>query len=145
VDGRNWQTIATVNSTGEIGTIRHYSYMDRNVPLVNAYYRIREVDLDGTRSYTDVRMVSLEKVKSEIKILNHANNEILINFSNQAVGSFTAVISNTLGTCISTKTITNPFGMVSISAGKISTGSYLVTVFDENGIMVAKQILFLRQ
>ena len=53
-DGVNWQTIATQKAAGNSHVTINYSYIDNAPAWGNNFYRVVEVDLDGTTSYTPV-------------------------------------------------------------------------------------------
>ncbi|HWB90248.1 MAG TPA: T9SS type A sorting domain-containing protein [Puia sp.] len=54
-DGTSWQDIGTVKAAGNSGTPTNYSYIQYNPAAGNNFYRIAEVDLDGSYSYTQVQ------------------------------------------------------------------------------------------
>lgn len=63
-DGKNFQTIATVNATKENGNIDNsYSYTDRQ-PYSDNYYRIAQTDKDGQKSYFSIVQVKMNTKES---------------------------------------------------------------------------------
>lgn len=62
VDGQQFQPIATVRSRGTATQATAYEQLDAQVARYQAaivYYRLRQVDLDGTESFSPVRAVAL--------------------------------------------------------------------------------------
>ncbi len=60
-DGKIWTTISTEILTGEDSQIKKdYFYIDNN-PNSKNYYRLKQVDVDGRYSYSDIEEVSLKK------------------------------------------------------------------------------------
>lgn len=57
VDGISWQSIGEVAAAGNSGVQQNYSITDAQVMTVN-YYRLKEVDLDGSYIYSKVVKVS---------------------------------------------------------------------------------------
>jgi hypothetical protein len=60
-DGRAWQTLDRITATGNSTTQQSYQYLDRTiarygVPVV--YYRLRQVDLDGTAQFSPLVTLS---------------------------------------------------------------------------------------
>lgn len=59
-DGRNFSEIARVKGNGTTSNRTDYTYTD-NTPLTGvSYYRLRQVDYDGTYEFSTVRSVSLK-------------------------------------------------------------------------------------
>ncbi|RSK46876.1 T9SS type A sorting domain-containing protein [Hymenobacter rigui] len=56
-DGKTYQTVAELAAAGNSSTSRTYQYLDAT-DLRTAYYRLREVDIDGTVSYSSVVVVA---------------------------------------------------------------------------------------
>ncbi|MGN6292530.1 MAG: T9SS type A sorting domain-containing protein [Chitinophagaceae bacterium] len=57
LNGTDWMTIATLNAAGQSSSLLNYSYTDP-VPASSdrIFYRIQSVDIDGSKSYTPVRL-----------------------------------------------------------------------------------------
>lgn len=67
----NFETVAFVNSKAVNGTspgINNYSYTDLNNSSSVSYYRIKQVNRDGTSKYTEIRQVDGIKVKAKTLI-----------------------------------------------------------------------------
>lgn len=62
-DGLTWTSIGRVASVGTSQEISEYTYLDRTAPTTTSiYYRLRQVDLDGTSNYSPIATVeTLEK------------------------------------------------------------------------------------
>ena len=60
-DGRTFAPISTVATAGNSSSARAYALTDEKLPTGAAtlYYRLRQVELDGTASYSPVRTVTL--------------------------------------------------------------------------------------
>ncbi|QKG51409.1 T9SS type A sorting domain-containing protein [Hymenobacter sp. BRD67] len=60
-DGTSFARIGTVAAAGISSNARHYELLDAALPagVATAYYRLRQVDIDGTLSYSPVRVVTL--------------------------------------------------------------------------------------
>ncbi|QKG54962.1 RCC1-like domain-containing protein [Hymenobacter sp. BRD67] len=58
-DGVAWERIGTVAAAGSSSTVRRYELLDARLPAGPAvlYYRLRQVDLDGTAHYSPLRAV----------------------------------------------------------------------------------------
>ncbi|MEM9821210.1 MAG: glycine-rich protein [Bacteroidota bacterium] len=56
-DGRNWQTIHREEGAGNANTENHYSFLDQRLDLSDRLYRLRQVDFDGTASFSDIKSI----------------------------------------------------------------------------------------
>jgi len=61
-DGRTFERLGTVAAAGSSSTPRSYELLDAKLPtgVATLYYRLRQVDLDGTFNYSPVRTVTLK-------------------------------------------------------------------------------------
>ncbi len=53
LDGKNFERIGTVDGGGTSKDVRSYQYVDRH-PFATTYYRLKQIDLDGTFSYSRI-------------------------------------------------------------------------------------------
>jgi len=71
-DGNRFEKIGMVLGAGDSESTRSYTFMDkgiRNRALSNtAYYRLVQIDFDGTKTYTEVLAIDLELVFEKFKI-----------------------------------------------------------------------------
>ncbi len=90
----DWQEIGVVKGAGTTFSEKHYIFEDRH-SLGNAYYRLRQVDVDGLHWYSDVVFVAGEDMEmSSLIYPNPAKDFLYI----RAVGRFSEVrILNQLG------------------------------------------------
>jgi hypothetical protein len=69
-NGRNFQQIGTNNQSIADGSSVRLQFIDKELPgSGNVYYRIRQTDLDGKISYSEIR--KLEKIKNSGKLIVH--------------------------------------------------------------------------
>ena len=59
-DGRRFDEIGRVQGAGNSNTPLRYELLDEQPLSGRSYYRLRQVDFDGTTSYSDVRSVNLQ-------------------------------------------------------------------------------------
>lgn len=58
-DGINFESIAQLPGAGNIELIQHYEHLDLTPYVGINYYRLKQVDYDGTTSYSEVRAVEV--------------------------------------------------------------------------------------
>lgn len=53
-DGANFSNIGTVEAAGNSDELREYNYLDIMANAERTFYRLKQVDIDGSSSYSDV-------------------------------------------------------------------------------------------
>jgi uncharacterized delta-60 repeat protein len=59
LNGREFSKIGQEQGQGSKATATSYTFLDKQLPAGTSYYRLRQVDLDGTTSYSPVRTVMM--------------------------------------------------------------------------------------
>jgi len=62
--GLHWEKIAVVATIGQAGSTQSYQLTDQSPAASNNYYRLRQVDLNGSFEFSPVRLVSFDDTKS---------------------------------------------------------------------------------
>ena len=65
LDLTTWQDVNFVEGSGDSYSLKTYSYVDTDMPFARAYYRLKQVDLDGEFSFSEMRVFT-PKVKSSL-------------------------------------------------------------------------------
>jgi len=78
IDGINWITIAMVQGAGNSSDEIHYSFFDNEPISEIQYYRLTQVDYDGTSTKSNIKTVKFENKASINPIIafTNSNNEI---------------------------------------------------------------------
>ncbi len=71
--GGNWQTMGFVNGSGNSTVPVHYSFTDQSVPTGKYAYRLKQVDYDGSYSYSSEVSIELLTVNSFSLFQNYPN------------------------------------------------------------------------
>lgn len=78
-DGENFAKIGIVNSAGNTINIQNYELLDERPFVGSNYYRLRQVDVDGSFSYSETKLVSILPTGQKITVYpNPAKNVIFI-------------------------------------------------------------------
>jgi PKD repeat protein len=92
-DGKDWQTLGFVDGNGTTTEIHQYEYLDENPALGLNYYRLEQVDFDGTISYSNTIVLKNEKADHiKVKLFPNpttTNNTITLEIEGEAVGEIT--------------------------------------------------------
>lgn len=61
MDGQFFEKIGTVQGAGNSSNLRNYSFFDMGAPQGVLYYRLRQLDLDGSFQYSETRQVTIDQ------------------------------------------------------------------------------------
>ncbi|MBT29121.1 MAG: hypothetical protein CMO01_05605 [Thalassobius sp.] len=85
-DGYSFEVLGEVTAMGNTESIAYYSFNDTNPTYGKAYYRIKQIDIDGTYAYTDVMVQYYEnKVAGAEMFVSASEGTIQLSF-NKNVG-----------------------------------------------------------
>lgn len=68
LNGYDFSPIATINKTGSGNGIQNYAYTDQGITALGSpiiYYRLKQVDIDGKLSYSEIRKINIS-LRSDI-------------------------------------------------------------------------------
>jgi hypothetical protein len=95
-----WQAIGTVEGQGTTTSKHSYTFEDREYQQGNtAYYRLKQVDFDGSYEYSEVRAVSSELAEA-FRFITHPNpvrDRLILTLNAVHPEKATVVIRNALG------------------------------------------------
>ncbi len=139
VDGRTWNTIATVAAAGNSSHRTDYGIFD-NAPMrgVN-YYRLKEVDKDSKYEYSDIRKALFNSDHTAQVVPNPAKD--FINLYRAKAGSLPAMIQllNTDGKIVYKTTSTQ--STLQIKTAGLSKGLYFVKVVDADNVTTIRVVI----
>ncbi len=132
-DGENFSKIAFVDGMGTTTEAQSYIFTDRNAVGGTYYYRLRQVDFDGTYAYSDV--VEVEFVPSEYSLQqnypNPFNPSTTIKFALPVEAKVTVTLYNALGQRVN-EIVSNNFTAgvqtVNFNASELASGMYIYQI-----------------
>ncbi len=136
VDGERWTAIGRVDGNGTTNEIHNYYFEDNTITEAWIYYRLKQVDFDGTTSISEV--VSLNNPCSEeglnnVRIYpNPVSNQslnLILNFTT-IKGLTTIVIYDNLGRLVhqQEEDIQNDLNHFKISTDHLAAGQYYIKI-----------------
>ncbi|WP_179225505.1 T9SS type A sorting domain-containing protein [Hymenobacter mucosus] len=144
-DGREFVTTGTVKGRGTTQVGYAYSFTDALADATGLYYyRLRQVDTDGTDSYTAVQTVSFIGSTSEASQAlrfypNPTTNTITLDQNALAAGTYQLTVTNLLGGVVATQTITGG-RRNTVDLQRLPAGSYLVHVRN-NAVQLTQKVV----
>jgi hypothetical protein len=146
-DGMNWQVLTTVDAAGSSTELLNYGTTDANAMEGNNYYRLTQVDIDGTTKVYDVINVSCSRTgKGYFSAYPNPSNksfQVILNDKN-LVGSGTLSVKDTKGSDLLNRMVEVKPGinMFSVSDLNLAPGVYYIQIVTgDRSTEVLKEII----
>jgi len=149
LNNSTWENIGKVSGSGTSTNVHNYSFTDAKVDFVNAYYRIQQVDFNGSSNYSKSIEVNANTPVSYDLSQNYPNPfnpSTEINYSIPKAGFVTLSVYNMLGQ----KAATLISGMqekgnhsIRFDGSSIPSGMYFYRL-KYNGVSITKKMLLLK-
>jgi hypothetical protein len=139
-DGKNWDLAGKVNAATTTQNVNNYRFVDRSSDALIAYYRIRQVDLDGKSTYTEIRSIRSNSTEASAKIFK-SGNQLVVELSNSSVEHLNIRIVNLNGVIVANHSITKASSRVSVPVDLNIKGLYVVQVIQKGTGHVSKVML----
>ncbi len=95
-DGSNWDFVENVTGQGNINQTTHYSIIDDSPYLGISFYRLKQIDDDGTQTIFPMKAVTIEVLETIINLYPNPTNDIL-EISWNGIELKTLLLLNSLG------------------------------------------------
>jgi hypothetical protein len=131
IDGQHFDSLSEVTAVGFAQNPTYYRYFDSMPIHGTAYYRIKEMDIDGSYSYSNVEVITYKKPAASFTF-----------FPNPTKGGRSLSIDHSYETLIISivdaqgRIIFNQKvgpGNQNLATENLSAGSYFIVIDDENG------------
>ncbi len=143
LDGVAFERVGQVDSKGDSTTTTQYSFVDTSPMEGRSYYRIKQVDLDGSFSFTEVETIVIDGNRAQVSCNFYPNPVVdTLNIKCNAsaeIGSATIRVSKVDGATLEQKSVNIYAGENSfkVQMGRFSPGLYFVEIFSyTNGAAV---------
>ena len=139
----DFETIAQLNAAGNSTTTINYSYTDEvdHLQANLVYYRLLEVDFDGSEMYSDVVAVQLNRASPlSVSIApNPVHDQLMINVTGHS-SNFDMLISDLSGNVVYQKHFSGieAFNGIYINSDRFTAGIYLVSIVSNNNTVQSK-------
>ena len=138
----NWEVIGYVDGSGNTSSIKNYFFYDKHAQKGNNYYRIRNVDYDGSSELSPLVVVGFE-FEGEILAYMNSNNDLMITLPNATGKQAKTLVRlvDMLGKEQWSRVVLFDDATANISVDKsVSTGVYFVNVLTSNGQLYSKKV-----
>jgi len=144
-DANNWFQIAEIKGAGNSNNILNYSFVDDALILGIQYYRLTQVDFDGTKETFEIIDVAAATtaikdlnvfpipMKDEVKVMFNASKEGYVRFkiySESGQEIYSALVATVNGE-----------NVFNFNTSQFSEGIYLFKIEKEDGSSISKKVL----
>jgi uncharacterized repeat protein (TIGR01451 family) len=130
LNGQAFTELGTVAAHGTSTVARQYAYREANAARLGslAYYRLRQVDLDGTATYSPVRTVAFAAAASAPQLSlypNPATDQLHVALTGLAAPGATLTVYSVLGQALRTTQL-GTTGQADVALAGLPTGTYVL-------------------
>lgn len=128
-DGRNFAELTTISGNGTTNRTFNYQFLDKNPLPGTSYYRLKQVDYDGTSEYVGDIIVVNRIEENTIRIQPNPIESDILNLEILGTSSkIDLLIYNTNGQLLRTEVVNTQDGMInhSLPVKDLSKGVYLL-------------------
>lgn len=143
-DGSVWTEIGRVEAVGNSATNTIYSYTDENTDGL-AYYRLSQVNTDGTSQTFDVVAAGCDANNTEIVNAWDDGNDVNVVVSSTDAAVYDLTLTDAQGKVMLTRpaqNIVKGYTPLKLSKTGISTGVYVIALQNANDVMTRRVMLY---
>ena len=147
INKTDWEVLGFVSGIGTSTDVHNYSYTDKSPLNGLSYYRLKQLDFDGTSEYSNIVEVTYGAVSDfalEQNYPNPFNPSTKINYSIKEKGNVELKVFDLLGSEIATLVNTEQNAghyEVYFDASGLSSGIYLYTIKSGSFVQTRKMLL----
>lgn len=149
-DKKSYEKIGFIQGKGTTSEIQSYSFVDNNVQNGKYYYRLRQIDLDGSFEYSNIVEVNFgipNQFVLQQNFPNPFNPATTINFQLSEKSDVSLKVYNILGKEVAELFKGNLDGgshSFNFDAGSLASGIYFYTVSTSSGKISTKKMTLLK-
>ncbi|MFZ9848863.1 MAG: T9SS type A sorting domain-containing protein, partial [Flavobacteriales bacterium] len=144
-DANNWFQIAEIKGAGNSNNILNYSFVDDALILGIQYYRLTQVDFDGTKeTFEIIDVASSSTATNDLKVFpNPMKEEVKVMFNTSIIGYARFKIYSESGQEIYSALVATVKGenVFNFNTSQFSEGIYLFKIEKEDGSFISKKVL----
>ncbi len=149
-DGKHFDKIGRVEGHGNSAEKIEYEFVDRSLNSETSYYRLKQVDFDGSYVYTEIILLEAERECtqsfSDINIFPNPNNgqfDVSLNLNTNGEDVVQFIITDVLGKTISSieRVLQEGTNTVHFDLESYAPGTYFVTIQGADGNIQTFKIL----
>ena len=145
LNGISWNEVGQVKGNGNSSSLLQYSYTDNlnNAAASMVYYRLKQVDFDGTQTYSKIETVKLNKTKGQeiTLVANPVKDNIRFNLNGTQLEEAMLEIVSLNGVKVFTAPLTENAAVNGVEINKLAPGMYVYRITGQNGVSATGRVL----
>ena len=142
--GLTWVTVIKTKGSGTSSTTKNYMVYDAKPAPGTNYYRIRQIDQDGSSRYSSTVAYKLTIPHTDVSVLaNPFTTGITLDFLSHSNQALNIRLFDNNGKLVTSRQMNMAFGSSrkTIETGNLARGIYILQVTDKNGQVIFKDKL----
>lgn len=131
-NGNDFERIGTIDGAGNSNQIKSYQFIDYQTLEGINYYRLKQVDTDGTFNYSSLRSVRMNNQATIIAFPNPFENQFNLQFDRLIAENLTIEIRDVLGNIVQKNTLIKGNQIFPVQTRNLPKGIYFVSFVYEN-------------
>jgi hypothetical protein len=142
-DGKTFEVVGEVAGNGNSQHQIAYSYLDEGIRLMEntVFYRLKQVDFDGTSEYSDIRVVRFDELGNDIQLSAYPNpmtNELSLIVSLSKGEAYQIEVTNLQGSKVHHENYIFTNGIHKLNTSEWNSGMYILQVATGQGTQHVK-------
>lgn len=137
-EGSHFYKLDYVASKGNKAGLQAYTYQVKNLSKGKYFFRLKQLEADGSNSYSPVRMLDFTAQQAAISIAPNPVKDLLK--IGGLSGRYKIVLSNTLGQVMFT-VVTGAVTQYTLNMADYPAGIYIVSVSGDDGTLNTRKIV----
>ncbi|RTQ50822.1 T9SS type A sorting domain-containing protein [Hymenobacter gummosus] len=141
-DGVRFEPVGRVQGAGNSSVARQYGFTDKAAARLGrtVYYRLRQVDTDGTFSYSAVQPVRFGDVAEAVLYPNPATEQLTVRLPFDADALTELVVYSTLGQQVSRQPVDGR-ASANLDVRRLPAGTYLLRLHTASGKVLTRRFV----
>ena len=125
----DFKAIGTVKAAGNSNSLKDYTFIDQE-PVLNSYYRLKTVDVDGKDALS--RVISIQRKAQKLTLTKvfptPASDVVTVQFESPSAETVKLTVTDFLGRVVAQKTMENTEGshQVPVNIAQLPVGAYFI-------------------
>lgn len=144
-NGSDWSDIGTVAAKGNTSMVTDYTFTDEAPAAGINYYRLKMVDLDDKYGYTQVAVVRMAALVSNVSFFpNPTHDYVNVNLAQSNGAEVTILLLNQSGQVLQEKKAAGGNTIVTLPVQQYAAGLYILSVVSSDGSRSSSKLLISR-
>ncbi|MEM9836369.1 MAG: T9SS type A sorting domain-containing protein, partial [Bacteroidota bacterium] len=131
-DGRRFASIATISGRGNSTTGQGYDFIDANPVRGSNHYRIKQTDVDGTFSYTDIKIINFGQNGDWDIMPNPASDQLTISLVEATPATSVRIVDLSGREVVARRSLATNSQQLNLPLADLPAGIYLVQLYRGN-------------